>query len=95
LFVFEVLLGMSKEDIEKYARVLPLEPGEERKAFDRFGQLQSSSDMIARINRDPELRAMLSDMTDIINWKISQEQEIEGKKSVGLDREKPVKDNWE
>ena len=92
LWILEVLMGFNQEQMKKYAQVLPVELGgnEDKET----ANINFTPEMRVLIKRDPQLRAMLSNMKDLVNWQLSREQELEDKKSVGIARTKPVGDNW-
>lgn len=92
LWVLEELMGFTQDQIKKYAQILPAELGgsEDKETVN----INFTPEMRVMIKRDPQLRAMLSNMKDLINWQLSREQELENKKAVGTDRTKPVADNW-
>ena len=83
-WVLEELLEFSQEEIEKYAAILPVVPGEEG--------LNLAPELAAMVKRDPYTRKILDDLKDTISWKINREKEIEGKKLIGIERSKPVGD---
>ena len=85
-WVLEKLLNFSQEDIEKYAAILPVEPGEEG--------LNLAPELAAMIRRDPFTRKILDDLKDTVAWKINREKEIEGKKLIGVERTEKLSDRY-
>lgn len=84
LWVMEELLGFSQEEIEKYAAVLPVAPGEEG--------LNLSPEVASMIRRDPYTREILDNLKDLVAWKVNREKEIEGQKLIGIERSEPLGD---
>ena len=87
LWIMEKLLGFTREEIEKYS-ILSAEDMKEK------GYSNISPETAGMIRRDPFLRAALDNLKDLAEWQLQREQELEGKKEIGLEREEKLSDKW-
>lgn len=85
-FIYRELLGWDDEDILKYAAVLPsgdVAPGDDT-------HIQLPPGLANAVRRDPEVRAMLQDMRDIITTRYERDERRKGKKRVGIKHSKSL-----
>jgi len=86
-WVFQEVLGFTKEQIKNYALVQPGEGGDE--------PINISPETMAMIRNSPYLRYALDNLKDLAAWKIKTQKDLEGTKPVGVEREEALSDHWE
>jgi len=86
-WVYQELLGFTKEDIKNYALLPPGESDDD--------PINISPETMAMIRNSPYLRYALDDIKDLAAWKIKKQKDLEGTKPVGIEREGALSDHWE
>jgi hypothetical protein len=84
-FIYRELMGWDDEEIEKYAAVLPSDD-----TPDDTTHVQLPPGLANAVRRDPEVRAMLGDLRDIITTRYDREERRKGKKRIGTERKKAL-----
>lgn len=76
LYIYKELLDFDDEEIQKYAAILPPEEGEE--------SIQVPPGLADAIRRDPEARAILHDLRDLVAIRSEREATMTGRRRVGI-----------
>lgn len=87
LWVLEFLLGMNQDQIDKYGFTpAGMAPGS-------YEQLPPETAFLVR--KDPQVRQLLTDLKDIVRYKIWRQRKLEGMQEVkGAEREEELKNKW-
>jgi len=75
-WIMKELLGFNDDQVKQYALIMPGTKAEE--------VYKLNPELALKVRRDPAIRQMLDDLTDIVGWKIGRDEELAGMKRVGV-----------
>lgn len=86
LYIMKELLGFDDEEIQKYAAVTNDGQGDggDGQGDMGIGAVQIPPQLAAMVRKDPEIRAMLHDLKDIVAARAARDEITAGKKAVGI-----------
>jgi hypothetical protein len=88
-YIYYEILGLTKKQVKKYKPDFDTPPP----AQGIEPTLNIPPDIAKRMRRDPQVRQIVSDLQDLIQYKIAHDQSMEGLKAVDeVKREKSLKD---
>jgi len=86
LYIMKELLGFDDDEIQKYAAMTDGDGGDGGDGDMGMGAVQIPPQLAALVRKDPEVRAMLHDLKDLVAARAMRDTLIAGKRKVGIDR---------